>query len=286
MTGAVPRRLVVAVAAVLLVTVAAGCASVTERVEPESTTGDAGDCPPDAARNAAPTTAAGADPPTGPIRVLAAASLTEAFGDLAEHFETAHPGVQVQTSFGASSDLVAQLLQGAPADVLATADPTTMGTAVDAGEVTDPVTFACNTMTILTARGNPAGIRTLADLARPQVRFTLCAEAVPCGRSARRILDLAGVDAEPVGSEANVKAVVAKVASGEVDAGIVYRTDVEAVADRTDTVPIPRAVDPPTAYPIAVTRHADRPATAAAFVAFVVSDTGRGILADHGFEAR
>lgn len=220
---------------------------------------------------------------TGSIRVLAAASLTGAFGDLVTAFDKAYPDAKVATSFGASSDLVAQIHQGAPADVLATADTETMADATKANDVTTPVTFTCNTMTILTAKGNPLKINSLADLARSDVRFTLCAEPVPCGRLGREVLANADVDAKPVGSEANVKAVVAKVTSGEVDAGIVYVTDAQAAAKDASSVAIPSSVNVVTAYPIAVTRNAGAPATAKAFVAFVRSAQGQKILSSYGF---
>src|SRR5690606_37380035 len=137
--------------------------------------------------------------------------------------------------------------------------------------------------TILTAKSNPLRIEGLADLARSDVRFALCAAPVPCGHLGREVLDRAGVDAEPVGSEANVKAVVAKVVSGEVDAGIVYVTDARAVAREASSVPIPAAENVVASYPIAVTTDADRPRAARAFVAFVRSPDGQKILASHGF---
>lgn len=220
---------------------------------------------------------------SGSIQVLAAASLTGAFTDLAAAFEKTEPAAKVATSFGASSALVARIHEGAPADVLATADTETMGRAVDDHDVGEPVDFTCNTMAILTAPGNPLHIENLADLGRSGVRFTLCAEPVPCGHLARKVLADAGVDAEPVGSEANVKAVVAKVTSGEVDAGIVYVTDARAAADAASSVTIPASVNVTTAYPIAVTSDADRPATARAFIDFVRSPAGQKILDGHGF---
>jgi len=271
----------VALAATLLFGVAA-CGSVadsgTGATSSHPTSGASATCDPS-------TTAAPPSPRklTGHLRVLAAASLTGAFGDLARAFERAHPNVTVSPSFGASPSLVAKVHEGAPADVLATADPATMDDAVDDGDVRAPTTFTCNTMTILTAKGTPLHIRALADLARSDVRFALCAAPVPCGHLAREVLARAGVDAEPVGSEANVKTLVAKVVSGEVDAGIVYVTDARAVADDASSVPIPARHNVVTSYPIAVTTDADRPRTARAFVDFVRSPQGQRILASHGF---
>ncbi|MBS1848537.1 MAG: molybdate ABC transporter substrate-binding protein [Actinobacteria bacterium] len=223
------------------------------------------------------------DTVTGSIRVLGAASLTGAFGALADAFERAQPRAHVETSFGASSGLVAQLGAGDGADVLATADTTTMNRAVADHSVTAPATFTCNSMAIITAKGNPLHITGLASLARSDVRFVLCAAEVPCGRLGREVLARVGVRARPVGSEADVKAVVAKVGLGEVDAGIAYVTDGRAAGDTLTTIPIPAAQNVTTAYPIAVATHAGNPATARAFIAFVRSTQGRKILDDHGF---
>lgn len=224
----------------------------------------------------------------GSIRVLAASSLTEAFAELGDAFTARYPDAKAELSFGASSELVARIHEGAPADVLVTADATTMNLAADPGDgsgpdVDAPVTLTCNQMTLITAHGNPLGITWPGGLNRDGVRFVVCAAEVPCGRAAREVLGRAGVKAEPVGSEANVKAVVAKVASGEVDAGIVYVTDALAAADSTGQVAIPAPQNVTTSYEIAAVRRSDDPATAKAFVAFATSAEGRGILRDHGF---
>ncbi len=220
---------------------------------------------------------------TGSIRVLAAASLTGAFDELAHRFSEQNPEAKVDVSFGASSSLVEQIHQGAPADVLATADTTTMDTALAAGDVTRPVTFTCNRMTILVPTHNPAHITSLASLTRHDVRFVLCAAPVPCGRLGREVLQRAGVHAQPVGSEKDVKSVVAKVAQGEVDAGIVYVTDAEAAEGSTDSVPIPSSDNVETSYPIAVTTGADNPTAARAFGQFVRSPEGQRVLHANGF---
>lgn len=222
-------------------------------------------------------------PPTGTIQVLAAASLEGAFFDLAVQFEHTYPGTKVDLSFGASSTLVAQVHQGSPADVLATADTATMGQALKDGDVQTPLTFACNRMAILVAKGNPKHIQSLADLGRSGVRYVLCAAPVPCGRLGREVLARAGVDAKPVGSEQDVKTVVAKVEAGEVDAGIVYVTDAKAAAGKADGVAIPASQNVVTAYPIAVTNESKAKATASAFVAFVASKQGEAALARFGF---
>lgn len=269
----------------LLVSVVLSAATVACGSGAEATSGtsraaeDSTACPPSSPSAALP---APADV-RGHLRVLAAASLTGAFGSLAKAFSVTFPDAEVATSFGASSDLVARIHEGAPADVLATADTTTMATAVANGDVTHPATFTCNTMTILTAKGDPLGIRGLADLARHDVRFALCAAPVPCGRLGREVLANARVDATPVGSEANVEALVAKVTSGEIDAGIVYVTDAKAAKGEASSVAIPASANVTTAYPIAVTTQTDEGSTARAFVDFVRSPQGRRILRSYGF---
>lgn len=283
------RRTPTALAITVALTLATACGSTSSTTATSPTTGassvtttaasDTTTCTPDTV----PTDPAKDAEITGTIRVLAAASLTESFGAIADAFHTAHPDAKVETSFGASSDLVAQVHAGAPADVLATADTDTMDTAVHNHDVDDPVTFTCNRMVILTAKNNPLHISSLADLARSDVRFVLCAAEVPCGHLGREVLTNAGVDAKPVGSEANVKAVVAKVTSGEVDAGIVYVTDAEAAAEAAGSVTIPAAVNVTTAYPIARVADTTKSDTAQAFIDFVRGPTGQKILASYGF---
>ncbi len=234
-----------------------------------------------------PTSAApDAAPPrlTGSITVLAAASLTDAFNELGRQFQAAHPGIAISFSFGASSTLAQQVKAGAPADVLATADEATMQVAV-AGGVAQPEVFARNRLAILVARGNPKGVRDLADLARPDLVVVLCAAEVPCGRFGQQALDKAGVKASPRSLEANVRGVVSKVALGEADAGIVYVTDVRAAGDRAEGVTIPDALNVVATYPIATVTATRNGSLAGGFVAYVRSPEGRQILATAGFQA-
>jgi molybdate transport system substrate-binding protein len=221
------------------------------------------------------------------VRVYAASSLTEAFTALARSFEDAHPGVRVALTFGASSSLVTQVEEGAPADVLATADGDTMEEAVAAGAAEGPTAVARNRLTILVEPGNPRRVRALADLADPDLTLVLCAVEVPCGRLAAAALEGAGVDATPRSLEENVKGVVAKVILGEADAGLVYETDARAVAGRADAVAFAGADDPSlqaTATAAVVASSARRP-LARSWIRFVTSATGRKTLTSLGFRA-
>jgi molybdate transport system substrate-binding protein len=229
-------------------------------------------------------TAGGGRAVTGEIDVFAAASLTEAFGELGTDFEAAHPGSHVTFDFGASSELAAQIAQGAPADVFASADRANAEAVVRAGLASGPPeVFATNSLTILVERGNPRHVRSLADLAAPELSVVLCATEVPCGKYAAQILSTAGVAVTPRSLEQNVKGVVTKVTTGEADAGIVYVTDAAAAADRTDQVDIPTARNAVATYPVVALRDASNRRGAAAFVDFVTGRTGRRVLARHGF---
>ena len=230
-----------------------------------------------------PTATSGAPTVTGNINVFAAASLTEAFGAIGRQFEAAHPSTHVTFSFGASSDLATQITQGAPADVFASAAPAPMETVTGAGEASGPQTFASNELEIAVPPGNPAHIGSLADLARPGVKVALCAEQVPCGAAAVKLLKAVGVTAHPVTLEKDVKAALSKVQLGEVDAALVYRTDVKAAAGKVAGVPVPEAGKAVNRYPIVALTHARNGPAAQAFVGYVLSADGRRVLADAGF---
>ncbi|HSH61490.1 MAG TPA: molybdate ABC transporter substrate-binding protein [Acidimicrobiales bacterium] len=219
------------------------------------------------------------------VKVSAAASLTEAFTELAEEYQAAHPGLRIETSFGASSALAQQVNVGAPVDVLATADEVSMKRVTDAGSASAPEIFARNRLALLVGRGNPKAITGLADLARPGVVFLACAPEVPCGRLAAAALEKAGVKARPASLEENVKGVVSKVTVGEADAGIVYATDVKAAGDRALGMEIDFAGDPALAavYQIAVTSQAGNVEAARDWVDFVLSERGRQALTRFGF---
>jgi molybdate transport system substrate-binding protein len=221
----------------------------------------------------------------GTVTVLAAASLKESFGTLAGRFEAAHPGTRVRLSFGASSGLAAQIRQGAPADVFASASEKTMEQVVRAGDAERPAAFARNTMEIAVPAGNPAGVRTVADLARPGTTVALCQPQVPCGAAAAELLAKARVAVTPVTREADVKAVLTKVSLGEVDAGVVYVTDIRSAGRRVIGVPVPDSVNATTTYPVAALKRAPNPGAADAFAAYVLSPDGQSVLRAAGFAA-
>ncbi|MGI9646441.1 MAG: molybdate ABC transporter substrate-binding protein [Ilumatobacteraceae bacterium] len=227
--------------------------------------------------------ACGSDDGDEVVRVFAAASLTGAFGELADAFEAASPGVTVELNVAGSSSLREQILQGAPADVFASADEANMAELIDAVEVDGPPrTFATNRITIGVPSDNPGGVVELADLADDELLVGLCAAGVPCGDLARTVLESAGVEAAVDTNEPNVRALAAKLADGELDAGLVYVTEV-APAGELLGVPVPSAADAVTRYSIVVLDGAATDADG--FVEFVLSPAGQAILAEYGFGA-
>ncbi len=220
------------------------------------------------------------------ITVFAAASLTDAFTELGDGFEEANEGAEVTFNFAASSTLVTQVVEGAPADVVATADTSTMTTLTQAGaNASEPVVFTTNLSQIIVAPGNPLGITGVDDLANPDLIVVSCAPEVPCGRYAQQIFENAAVTVTPKSFEENVKGVVTKVTLGEADAGIVYATDVAATGASADGVEIPTDINVVAQYPITVTAESTDPQRAQAFVDFVLSEEGQRILASFGFVA-
>ncbi len=217
------------------------------------------------------------------LQVLAAASLSGSFDDLAADFEAAHPEVEVEIVYDSSATLAQQVTEGAPADVLATADLDTMRRVLDAGEANESTTFAGNTAVLVTPRDNPAGLRSFADLDAGRASYVVCVDTAPCGKVASALLSENGIRAEPRSFEDNVKAVLHKVTSGEVDAGIVYLTDALAAASKVTQVQIPGADAHPTGYAIAVVRQSGRTDLAQAFVDLVLSPDGQEVLREAGF---
>lgn len=223
---------------------------------------------------------------SGDVTVFAAASLTESFTQIGKDFEAAHPGVKVTVNFAGSSALAKQINDGAPVDVFASAAPKNMTEVTDAGSVTEtPVTFVTNTLEIAVPAGNPAKITGLADFAKADLKIALCAEQVPCGAASKKVFDAAGITAAPDTLEQDVKAVLTKVSLGEVDAALVYRTDVKAAGDKVEGIEFPEADKAVNEYPIATCANAPNPDGAKAFVDYVLSDDGKAVLTEAGFGA-
>lgn len=230
--------------------------------------------------------AAGSSTPAlaGTINVFAAASLTEAFTTLATQFERAHRGVRVRLNFGPSSGLAEQINQGAPADVFASASTKNMDQVVSAGGAGNATPFAKNVMEIAVPPSDPAHIASVNDLARSGVKVALCQAQVPCGSTAAKVFANAGLTVHPVTEEVDVKSVLSKVELGEVDAGVVYVTDVRAADSKVKGITIGSNVNASTTYPIATLTHAKNSEAAHAFVAYVLSSAGVAVLTADGFE--
>ncbi|WP_456788401.1 molybdate ABC transporter substrate-binding protein [Cellulomonas sp. P5_C5] len=220
----------------------------------------------------------------GDVTVLAAASLTESFTTLGQQFEEANPGVTVTFSFAASSALAGQIADGAPADVFASASATTMDEVVAAGDAADPVVFATNSMEIAVPPANPGKITGLEDLTDATLKTALCQPEVPCGSTAAKVFTNAAITVTPVTLEPDVKAVLSKVKLGEVDAGVVYVTDVIAAGDEVTGIEIPDDVNASTDYPIATLTSSEHADVAAAFVDYVLSSAGATVLSAAGFQ--
>ena len=222
----------------------------------------------------------------GSITVFAASSLTASFTDIVDAFKVANPAVEVVTSFAGSSTLAGQIQSGAPVDVFASADEPTLQRLAVAGLVSGPAPiFTRNRLMIVVPKGNPLRVTGLSDLARPEVFVALAAPEVPAGRYARDILTRAGVVVKPKTLEPNVKSIIALAALREIDAGIVYVTDVAVDDYRVDGVTIPEAQNEIASYPIATLTAAKNRPTAEAFVQFVQSPSAQAILRKYGFLA-
>jgi molybdenum ABC transporter molybdate-binding protein len=221
---------------------------------------------------------------TGTVTVLAAASLTQAFEQLGAQLTTDNPGLDVVFSFGPSSGLVEQVLAGAPADVLATADTRTMDEAVAGGAVDgEPEVFARNTLTLAVPAGNPGGVTGLADLARPELRIAVCEPEVPCGTASERLLMAARVTAAPDTLTTDVKEATSLVSLGEADAALIYRTDAAAEGDTVESIEVPEVDEVVNDYPVAILVDAPNPERAQVIVDAITGTPGQAILADAGF---
>jgi len=256
-----PKRFV---AGVLALTVLTACGSTDKASSPAGTT----------------TTQAGETT----LVVFAAASLKAAFTEIGEQFKTDNAGASVDFSFAGSSDLVTQLSQGAPADVFASADTRNMDKATTAGLIDGtPVNFATNTLTIVVAPGNPKGINSFGDLAKPGVGVVICAEPVPCGGATKKVEQVTRVTLAPLSEESSVTDVLTKVTSGQADAGVVYVTDAKSAGDKVTEVPFPESAQAVNTYPIAVLKQTKNAELANKFVDLVTGEAGQKALAKEGF---
>ena len=220
----------------------------------------------------------------GELLVSAAASLTDAFAEVESAFEEENPDVDVVLNLGSSSALRGQILEGAPADVFASANTSNMDQVAEAGELSgEAEIFVTNSLQIAVPTGNSAGVTGLEDFAREELLIGLCAEDVPCGDFGRQALENAGVTPSIDTNEPDVRALLTKIEAGELDAGITYVTDVLATPGTVEGLEIPEEVNVVAAYPIATLAGAPNPDAATAWVEFVLSDEGQAILTSHGF---
>jgi molybdate transport system substrate-binding protein len=253
----------IAAAAAVMIGIVSGCSSSNDASSaPSSSTGAGG----------------------GKLIVFAAASLKKSFTDIGEQFKTDNPGSDIEFSFAGSSDLVTQLTQGAPADVFASADTKNMDKAAQAGLLSgSPVNFASNTLTIVTAPGNPKKIASFKDLAAPGLSVVVCAPQVPCGSAATNVEKATGVKLNPVSEESQVTDVLGKVTSGQADAGLVYVTDAQGAGDKVTAVAFPESSDAVNTYPIAVLKQSKNADLAKKFVDLVTGEAGQKVLNAAGF---
>ncbi|WNI18522.1 molybdate ABC transporter substrate-binding protein [Actinacidiphila sp. ITFR-21] len=254
-----------------------GCSSDSD------SSSDASSATPSAATSA-PTSASSSPKVSGTVVVFAAASLQESFTTLGKEFESAYPGTKVEFNFAGSDSLAASITGGAPADVFAAASPKTMKTVTAAGDGDGtPATFVRNQLEIATLPGNPKHITTLKDLTQPGLKVALCAKTVPCGSAAQTALTASSLKLTPVSYEQDVKAALTKVELKEVDAAVVYKTDVNTAGGKVDGVDFPESAKAINAYPIVELKGAPNPTGAQAFIALVQSAEGHKVLNEAGF---
>lgn len=269
------RTALAVIAAGITASAVAGCSS-------SSSTGAASSA--SASSPAAPASASSSAALSGSITVFAAASLKEAFTTIGKQFEAANPGVKVTFSFGASSTLATQITDGAPADVFASASPKNMDQVVTAGDASNPVNFVKNVMEVAVPPSNPANVTSVSDLAKSSVKVALCQPQVPCGTVAAKVFANAKMTVKPVTLQPDVKSVLTQVELGNVDAGMVYVTDVHAAAAKVKGITIPDSVNASTEYPIAAISKSNNLAAAQAFVAYVLSAAGQSVLTADEFQ--
>ncbi|MEW2520734.1 molybdate ABC transporter substrate-binding protein [Actinacidiphila alni] len=266
------RTLVAAVGAAAVLLTLSACSSDSDKKD-------------DASSSASSSASASATPKiTGSVTVFAAASLKESFTTLGKQFETAYPGTKVTFNFGGSDVLAASITSGAPADVFAAASTKTMKIVTDAGDAAGtPATFVRNQLEIATLPGNPDKIASLKDLTKSGLKVALCAKTVPCGAAAQTALTASDLKLTPVSYEQDVKAALTKVELKEVDAAVVYKTDVNAAGGKVQGVDFPESAKAINTYPIATLKDAPNATAAQAFVALVQSAEGQKVLTGAGF---
>jgi molybdate transport system substrate-binding protein len=222
----------------------------------------------------------------GTLTVFAAASLTDVFGELGDRMTADNPDLDIRFNFAASSALATQIAQGAPADVFASAGEPQMQVVTDAGlQDGEPAVFAENVLQIAVPADNPGHVTGLADFADPALTLAVCAAEVPCGAAAVTVFRAAGITAVPDTEEEDVRAALTKVELGEVDAALVYASDVVSAGNGVTGIEFPEAERAVNAYPICTLRGAPEPDAARAFVDLVLSDAGQRALRDAGFRA-
>jgi len=223
---------------------------------------------------------------SGPLTVFAGASLTDVFTELAELFTADNPDVEVTFNFGPSSGLATQINQGAPADVFASANTSQMDVVTEAGSaVGEPTVFTENVLQIAVPAGNPANIADLADFANPVLTLAICAPQVPCGAAAETVFAAAGITPSVDSLEEDVRAALTKVELGEVDAALVYVTDVIAAGDSVEGIDFPETEEAVNAYPIVTLAAAPNPDAAQAWIEFILSDVSAAALETAGFRS-
>jgi molybdate transport system substrate-binding protein len=223
---------------------------------------------------------------SGTLTVFAAASLTDVFTELGDDLMADRPDLEVQFNFAGSSALATQVVQGAPADVFASANQTQMTVVTDADlQAGEPEVFTENVLQIAVPADNPGGVTGLADFAREELALAVCAPDVPCGTAAEEVFRMAGVAAVPDTLEEDVRAALTKVELGEVDAALVYASDVTSAGDAVEGIEFAEAEEAVNEYPICTLAAAPNPDAAAAFVELVLSDEGQQALAGAGFRA-
>ena len=255
------KKLALSLAALLVL---AGCASGGGATTPAAT-GTAG------------TTTTSAASKT--VTVFAAASMKTTFTELGKTFEAAHPGTKVTFNFAGSQTLAEQITQGAPADVFASAAEAHMKTVTDAGlNAAEPKIYATNQLAIAVPPNNPANIASFADLAKPGLKLVVCAPAVPCGAATVKVEEATGVKLTPVSEEQAVTDVLAKVQTGEADAGLVYKTDVISAGSKVKGIDFPESSKAINRNPIVALKNGPQAALGQEFVNLILSADGQKVL--------